>query len=233
MCKRAKAMSKAVDAAKPAGAPMAAILGPRGEVAPAVERAVAAAQNCGRRVWVANYNSPSQVVITGEPAAVVECSAAAADDIRRRTRGKTKVVPLRVAGAFHSEYMRPAARAFDAAVSACSLGEVKQSSSAIRPVAFSNVTGKAYPVGDLPACRALLRSQMESAVRFTDQVEGMHRAGARVFVEFGPRRTLSKLVEQVRRYACVCMARLRLTSSTSSIYESASCLACLFLPYCS
>ena len=203
VCKRAKAMAKAVDAAKPAGAPMAAVLGPAGQVAPAVERAVAAAQCKGRRVWVANYNSPSQVVITGEPAAVADCSAAAADDIERKTNGKTKIVPLRVAGAFHSEYMRPAARAFNAAVSACSLGQTKETTTATTtsspptlPVAFSNVTGKPYPAGDAQACGALLRSQMESAVRFTDQVEGMHRAGARVFVEFGPRRTLSKLVEQ-------------------------------------
>ena len=61
---------------------------------------------------------------------------------------------------------------------------------------YSNVTGKPYP-GDNSRAVNLLATQMTSSVQFVKQVENMYNDGARVFVEFGPRKTLTKLVGQI------------------------------------
>ena len=63
-------------------------------------------------VWVANFNAPGQVVIAGSPAGVERASAVA------KELGAKKVMPLQVAGAFHTRYMAPAERALADAVCA-------------------------------------------------------------------------------------------------------------------
>src|SRR5437762_2043926 len=60
-------------------------------------------------VWVANYNAPGQVVIAGAPEAV-ETAGTAAKDL-----GGKRVMPLKVAGAFHTPYMAPAQDRLNAA----------------------------------------------------------------------------------------------------------------------
>lgn len=104
---RGKAMQYAADQA-PGG--MSAVLGMDAEkIAQAVERVKA---QTGARVQLANFNSPAQIVISGDLAAVQ-----AAGELLLEA-GAKRVVPLNVSGAWHSELMEPAVPRFEAAVNA-------------------------------------------------------------------------------------------------------------------
>eukprot|EP00924_Labyrinthula_sp_SR-Ha-C_P015332 maker-scaffold_118-snap-gene-0.1-mRNA-1 protein AED:0.05 eAED:0.08 QI:0/0/0/1/0.25/0.2/5/0/2488 len=131
-------------------------------------------------VWIANFNSPEQVILTGE-----------ADAVQREARKLSstfKVVELKVADAFHSPYMKPANTKLSASI--------KKTSAQRKSCKFySNVTGK--QVSSPTEVISNLSKHMESSVKFTEQIRNMYDAGARVFVEFGPKNTLGKLVESI------------------------------------
>lgn len=84
------------------GGAMAAILNaPEGSL----EKALKEASSVGY-VDVANYNSPAQVVITGDEVAVKKAGELLSE------AGARRVVPLAVSGAFHSKFMEPAGKEF-------------------------------------------------------------------------------------------------------------------------
>ncbi|MFH1104412.1 MAG: ACP S-malonyltransferase [Actinomycetota bacterium] len=160
---RGRAMSAAADV-EPSG--MAALIG--GEVADA-EALAATRRDEGGRLWVANVNAPGQVVVAGG-AGDLEWAAshAAAFGIRR-------VLPLKVAGAFHSPFMASAA----AAVAEASAGV------SISPAAFpvwANATAAPYG-GDVTAT---LVAQLTAPVRFAETLAGIGRTGVTRFVHIGP-----------------------------------------------
>ncbi|MFJ6016728.1 SDR family NAD(P)-dependent oxidoreductase [Streptomyces sp. NPDC092952] len=130
-------------------------------------------------VVTANHNAPEQTVVSG-PTASVEAACTALRD------AGLPVVRLQVACAFHSPLLSGAGDTF-----AGRLAGVE-----VRPPAFdvwANRTADRYP--DTPGeIRASLAAQIESPVRFTEQIEAMYAAGARVFAEIGPGRTMSRLV---------------------------------------
>jgi [acyl-carrier-protein] S-malonyltransferase len=102
---RGKAMQYAAEQA-PGG--MSAVLGMDAEkIREVVERTK---QQTGQRVQLANFNSPAQIVISGDLAAV----QAAGDALLEA--GAKRVVPLNVSGAWHSQLMLPAVERFAAAV---------------------------------------------------------------------------------------------------------------------
>ena len=89
------------------GGAMAAILNaPEGSL----EKALKEASSVGY-VDVANYNSPAQVVITGDEVAVKKAGELLSE------AGARRVVPLAVSGAFHSKFMEPAGKEFSSFVS--------------------------------------------------------------------------------------------------------------------
>ena len=135
-------------------------------------------------VWIANMNSPKQVVITGEKRKVEQQS-------QLLVAQGFKVVALEVGDAFHSEHMAPAANEFAKHVAQANV----QAPSKVE--CFSNVTGQPYPRHDNRAVKDMLTKHMVSSVQFIDQIENMYAKGARVFVEFGPRSTLTRLGEQI------------------------------------
>ena len=99
----ARGIAMQAAAEKAAGA-MSAILGLDAE---AIERAVRAARDGGAgRVSLANFNAPSQIVVSGDAAAVK-----AAGELCLQA-GAKRVVPLNVSGAWHSELMQPAVPLF-------------------------------------------------------------------------------------------------------------------------
>ena len=61
------------------------------------------------------------------------------------------------------------------------------------------MTAEAYPVNSA-SVREILSRHITSSVRFVEQIENMYAQGARVFVEFGPRNTLTKLTEQILKH---------------------------------
>ncbi len=130
---------------------------------------------------VANENAPAQVVLSGGVEAVERAEELA------RSRG-AKAVRLRVAGAFHSPLMEPAAPRLREALAALEF----------RPPRFpvvANVSGRL--VGEPAALRDLLARHVVSPVRWERSMRSLARAGFDTFVEAGPGEVLAKLVRRV------------------------------------
>ncbi len=172
VAERGRAMAEAA-AIEPSG--MAALIGVDAETA---EGIVAERRATDGRLWVANVNAPGQVVVAGARPDVdwlVE---------HGRELGIRRVVPLKVAGAFHTPMMRPAAdrltRALDAVTFAVPAFDV-----------YANVTAR--PMVD-PA--AQLAEQLVAPVRFSETVQHMADAGIDVFVHVGPGDVTAGLVRR-------------------------------------
>ncbi|HEU4393938.1 MAG TPA: ACP S-malonyltransferase [Planctomycetota bacterium] len=166
---RGRAMQEASDAV-PSG--MAAVLGldPAG-----CEEACARARALGP-VVVANLNSPGQVVISGARAALEKAGEEA------RALGAKRVLPLKVAGAFHSPVMEPAA-----AVLRAELGKVAIRDAAI-PV-YANCS--ATPLTAAADLRDALARQVTAPVLFQKTLEAMAAAGVTAAVEPAPGKVLA------------------------------------------
>ncbi|HSL21138.1 MAG TPA: ACP S-malonyltransferase [Vicinamibacterales bacterium] len=136
-------------------------------------------------VRIANHNSPSQVVLTGDKQALQRLGAAA------KNAGAKLVVPLNVSGAWHSPFMLEAQERMRIALHDCNF----------EPPTFpvvSNVSGEPYPAN--PAViRAGLVEQMVSPVLWATSIGRLIEGGARVFVEVGPGRVLSGLMRDISR----------------------------------
>ena len=131
----------------------------------------------------ANYNSPGQVVISGEVAGVERVMELA------RAAGVKRAIRLNVSGAFHSPLMAPALEGLRAALDAAHLHDGKV------PV-FANVT--AEPVTDAGRARELLAEQLVSPVRWTDVVRALaERYPDALYVEMGPGSVLVGLVKKI------------------------------------
>jgi [acyl-carrier-protein] S-malonyltransferase len=126
---------------------------------------------------VANDNSPQQVVLSGDKAALPE-AAEAAKELGLRA------VELSVGGAFHSPMMAAAVPEFEKAVK-----QVKISPPRVE--VLSAVT--AAPFEDVAA---QLTEALTSPVRWRETLIAMHGRGAERFVEVGPGRVLSGLVKR-------------------------------------
>ena len=129
--------------------------------------------------WVANDNTPVQVVVSGTAAGVEQAGQAALG------RGAKRVVALQVGGGFHSPLMAPAQGALDAAVGATAF------SVAHFPV-VANVDARAHTDG----FAALLSAQLCSQVRWRETLGALAEMGTRVFVELGPGTELSGMVRR-------------------------------------
>ncbi|MDT0448180.1 SDR family oxidoreductase [Streptomyces hesseae] len=146
--------------------------------AAAVEAVLAGAGLAGH-VVVAGHNSPSQTTVAGPDQAVRRGVAALKD-------AGFGVQPLDVACAFHSPMMAGAAETFAEVLSSRPLRAPQI------PV-WSGLTATRYPA-DTAELRARLAGQITAPVRFTEQIEAMYAAGARIFVEAGPGTALTGLV---------------------------------------
>jgi [acyl-carrier-protein] S-malonyltransferase len=143
------------------------------------EKIEAAIADAGlRQVWVANYNSPVQCVISG-----TESDIAAAEE-RLKAAGAKRVVRLKVSGAFHSPLMEPARAAFAEVVAKVSFSDP-------RAELFSNVTGKRVLSG--AQARELASSQIVSPVRWIAEETAITAAGFERCVEVGPGSVLAGL----------------------------------------
>ncbi len=135
----------------------------------------------GEVVEIANINAPDQIVISGHRNAVSYASE------RALAAGAKRVVPLKVAGPFHSEYMRPAANKFAEYVA----------SAPIWPPAVPVVLNRtALPSTDPEELRRELVAQIYSPVRWAESVKLMHDNGCDVFIEVGPGQVLTGLAKR-------------------------------------
>jgi [acyl-carrier-protein] S-malonyltransferase len=164
VAERGRAMAEAAGRA-PSG--MAALIG--GD-ADAAEALVGARRSEDGSLWVANLNAPGQVVLAGGLEDIDWAAAHAAEF------GIRRVVPLKVAGAFHSPFMQPAVADLELAVAGVRFG----------PAAFpvwANAT--ALPHGSDDTAKLLVR-QLTSPVRFHEILVAIGADGADAFVHLGP-----------------------------------------------
>ena len=133
-------------------------------------------------VDVANYNSPAQVVITGDENAV----RAASDYML--ANGVRRVVPLAVSGAFHSKFMENAGKEFEGFVNTLDLAN------ASIPV-VTNVDASA--TSESADFRVKMPKQIYSSVHWTQTIEKMVSDGIEIFVEIGPGKVLAGLNKKI------------------------------------
>ncbi len=160
------------------GGSMAAILN-------ATEEVLKAGLEEGSKVGyvdVANYNSPAQVVITGDENAV----KAAGDYIL--ANGARRVVPLAVSGAFHSKFMQEAGAVFAEFIEDADLND-----SSI-PVITNVDAGITTAAEDF---RAKMPKQIYSSVHWTQTIQKMVEEGVDTFIEIGPGKVLAGLNKKI------------------------------------
>jgi len=135
------------------------------------------------RVRPANFNCPGQIVISGDRAAC-EAAVALADEFGCRA------IPLKVAGAFHSELMRSAAEGLKAV-----LAETEFQPPRVRVIANVDATYHAEPA----AIRDSLYRQVVNPVRWQACVTRLIADGCRHFWEIGPNRHLTGMMRKIDR----------------------------------
>jgi [acyl-carrier-protein] S-malonyltransferase len=159
------------------GSTMSAILG----LGPEAIEAVIAKTGL-KSVWVANYNSPTQSVISGTEAEVTAAEAALKEG------GARRVVRLKVSGAFHSPLMEYALGFFAEAVAGVAFNDPKI-------LFFSNVTGKRVKSG--AEAKELAVRQIVSPVRWLDEEAAILAEKPGLCVETGPGTVLGGLWKAV------------------------------------
>lgn len=135
-------------------------------------------------VWVANYNCPGQIVITGKAEAV----QAAEEPLK--AAGAKRVLPLKVSGPFHSPLLERAGEQMGAELDQVAFSELKL------PY-VTNVT--AEPISDITETKDLLKRQIYSSVRWEQSVRRMISEGVDTFVEIGPGKTLNSFIRKIDR----------------------------------
>ncbi len=160
------------------GGAMAAILNaPEGSL----EKALKEASEVGY-VDVANYNSPAQVVITGDENAVKKAGELLSE------AGARRVVPLAVSGAFHSKFMEEAGHEFASFVQDLDMENAQV------PV-FTNVDAQATMLS--AEFKNKMPKQIYSSVHWTQTIENMIKEGVDTFIEIGPGKVLAGLNRKI------------------------------------
>lgn len=144
------------------------------------------ASDAGGDCVPANFNSPGQVVISGDVAAVERAVEFAPE------AGARRAVRLKVSGAFHSPLMRSARDGLARHLEGVRIGEPAF------PV-VANVT--AEPVRDPALARRLLVEQLTSPVRWAESMRAILDAGITRFLELGPGTVLGGLMRRIERAA--------------------------------
>lgn len=140
------------------------------------------------RVVAANFNSPGQIVVSGEAAGV---EAAMREG---KAAGAKMAVPLPVSGAFHSPLMQAAGEEMAGLIRAAPFRDARI------PV-YQNTT--AAPATAATELQNALIAQMTGAVNWTATIQHMIGDGATQFVETGPGKVLAGLVKRIDKGASV------------------------------
>jgi [acyl-carrier-protein] S-malonyltransferase len=146
--------------------------------------AACAEASAGEICSAANINSPGQVVIAGDTAAIDRAIELL------KARGARRAIKLNVSAPFHCELMRPAQERLAADLEKVSFKDLEM------PL-VTNVDASAIKTG-AEARDALVR-QVSQPVRWLASVEFLANQGVQSFIEVGPGKVLSGLVRQINR----------------------------------
>ncbi len=135
-------------------------------------------------IEAANFNAPGQIIVSGEKTKIEAAVAAG------KERGIKKIIPLNVAGAYHSRLMDPARVAFAKFLEGVPFAAPKLT-------VFTNTTGQAISA---PAeIKAALVKQVVSSVLWEDDMRSAAAAGATEFWELGPGGVLAGLARRTEK----------------------------------
>jgi [acyl-carrier-protein] S-malonyltransferase len=132
-------------------------------------------------LWVANVNSPAQIVVSGKEGSLARAAKLFLE------AGAARVVRLQVPVAAHSPFMEPAASQLQSEIERVQL-QVPGTSF------YSTVDARRHE--DPEEIRALLIGSITQRVRFSEAITAMRDAGVEEFIELGPGRALRGLVRQ-------------------------------------
>lgn len=131
----------------------------------------------------ANYNTPQQIVIGGEAAAVEK-----AEELLKAA-GVKRMIPLNVSGPFHTALLEPASRQLNKELQ-------KVTFHSLQCPVISNTTAKEMPASEIIS---LLTAQVMSPVRFSDSIIQLKELGIERMIEIGPGKTLSGFIKKIDR----------------------------------
>ncbi|SIO57161.1 polyketide-type polyunsaturated fatty acid synthase PfaA [Singulisphaera sp. GP187] len=180
-------------------------------VAAPLDRIEAVVREAKLDVVIANKNAPRQAVLSG-PADEIARASRLFEDLKITAR------PLAVSAAFHSRFVAEAREPFLETLRAVPF-------TAPRIPVYANTTASPYP-DDPDAARSLLAGQLAEPVEFVAEVEAMHRAGLRTFLEVGPDGKLTGLVRSIlegREHAALAVDASR--GKRGHVYDLALTLA--------
>ncbi len=139
-------------------------------------------------VWIANYNCPGQIVISGTVEAVEKAGE------KLKEAGAKRVLPLNVSGPFHSGLLKPAGD---------KLYEYLKNVEIKKPTIPYVANYTAEFVYDDKDIKELLRKQVFGSVRFEQSIRNMLKEGVDTFIEIGPGKVLSGFVKKIDKEAKV------------------------------
>ncbi len=160
---------------------MSAIVGLDGA---ALEDVCGRVREQGGVLVAANFNSPQQIVISGDVEAVERAGEQA------KQAGAKMVKPLAVSGAFHSPLMADAETGLREALESVVFKDP-------RFAVVANAT--AQPITDADTARTTLVRQLTAPVRWTESIQAIAAAGVSQFLEFGPGNVLTGLLRRIDR----------------------------------
>lgn len=146
------------------------------------DRVKSAIDATGLALYIANINAPKQTVIAG-PAEAIDHAVRQLSDQGMTARR------IAVTAAFHTPMVEEASQRLNIDLDTVTFHEPSL------PV-YSNVSAAPYP-HDEPSIRRQMSDHLGRPVRFVEQIQAMHAAGARVFIEAGPGRILTGLVGRI------------------------------------
>ena len=139
-------------------------------------------------VWIANYNFPGQIVISGTVEAVEKAGE------KLKEAGAKRVLPLNVSGPFHSGLLKPAGD---------KLYEYLRNIEIKKPTIPYVANYTAEFVYDDKDIKELLRKQVFGSVRFEQSIRNMLKEGVDTFIEIGPGKVLGGFVKKIDKEAKV------------------------------
>ena len=129
----------------------------------------------------ANYNTPQQIVIGGEVAAVDQAVQLL------QAVGAKRMIPLNVSGPFHTKLLEPASKQLAQELAKIEIKDLQV------PV-ISNTTAKPMKQEQV---KELLEKQVKSPVRFYESIEQLKQMGIEQMIEIGPGKVLTGFLKKI------------------------------------
>lgn len=162
-------------------------------------------QNNLRTLRIANYNSPSQIVISGPDVDIQRVH-----DLFKAAGGR--YIPLNVSGAFHSRYMNKAKQEFEEFIEAFTFSPLTI------PV-ISNVSARPYGPEEI---KKNLADQITCPVKWTESIRYLMGRGKMEFEEIGPGKVLTRLIQTVMKEAAPLVVSEEKTAGAEAEREAAA-----------